>query len=105
MDDRIRNHTNLDLTKTTSIKRTKCCPSIKSNECYTINDCSPTKSSPMTTRSNSPVQSIKHKQKQQHQNSSSASSLVTCLTILKRFFHQSSSNVVNTNVDTEVLTY
>jgi hypothetical protein len=95
MDDRLINNTDTNSPKKS---RNKLRKDSKKDKCLLFNELLSSKTSTATatampsTRSNSPVQQT-------------SPTNVTCLSLLKQIFHQSSSNNVNTNSETNILTY
>jgi len=94
MDDRLKNNIDTNSPKNTRDKLRK---NSKNNKYFLLNDLlsSKTKTTPTTTtttKTNSP-------------DPQTSSPNVTCLTLLKQIFHQSSSSNVNTNNETNILTY
>ena len=93
MDDRLNMNVDIDRPKSNRSKQQKS--SLKSNKCLPLTDILSSKT-PSTTKTSSDHQA---------QSSSSVSSNVTCLTLLKQFFQRSSTKNVNQADDTNPLTY
>jgi hypothetical protein len=89
MDDRLINNIDTNSPKTSRNKRQKTANKQKS---YNFNDIFPSKTTTTTTRSKTP-------------NPQTSSTNVTCLSILKQIFLQTPSNNVNTNGETNILSY
>ncbi|CAF0886323.1 unnamed protein product [Adineta ricciae] len=93
MDDRLNMNVDTDRPKSNRSKQHKS--SLKSNKCLPLTDILSSKTASTTKVSSD----------HQAQSPSSASSNVTCLTLLKQFFHRSSTKNVNQADDTNPLTY
>ncbi len=95
MDDRLKNNIDTNSPKNTRDKLRK---NSKNNKYFLLNDLlsSKTKTTPTTTTTTTKTNSP---------DPQTSSPNVTCLTLLKQIFHQSSSSNVNTNNETNILTY